>query len=129
MSSAASSAPPLSQAVGYGILLGLGFGFALVMIGVTLALKRYHNEGQSAEESNTAGRTVKSGLVAAAMVSGSALCLVVAMLDRRADAVQLDMGRNPASINRRGVQIRHQRALLVCVGGDGADHPLRDAGH
>lgn len=67
--SSASTSPPLSQGVGYGILLGLGFGFALVMIGVTFALKRYHNEGQSAEEFNTAGRTVKSGLVAAAVVS------------------------------------------------------------
>lgn len=67
--SSASSTPPLSQGVGYGILLGLGFGFALIMIGVTFLLKRYHNEGTTAEEFNTAGRSVKSGLVAAAVVS------------------------------------------------------------
>lgn len=65
----ASSTPPLSQGVGYGILLGLGFGFALAMIGVTYTLKRYRHEDQTAEEFNTAGRTVKSGLVAAAVVS------------------------------------------------------------
>lgn len=32
---------PLSQAFGYGIIIGLGFAFALVMIFITWALKRY----------------------------------------------------------------------------------------
>lgn len=32
---------PLSQAFGYGIILGLGFAFSLVMIFITWALKRY----------------------------------------------------------------------------------------
>jgi hypothetical protein len=32
---------PLSQAFGYGIIVGLGFAFALVMIFITWALKRY----------------------------------------------------------------------------------------
>lgn len=35
---------PLSQGFGYGIILGLGFAFALGMIGTTWALKRYHGE-------------------------------------------------------------------------------------
>lgn len=35
---------PLSQAFGYGIILGLGFAFALGMIFTTWALKRYHGE-------------------------------------------------------------------------------------
>jgi len=61
--------PPLSQASGYGIILGLGFAFALGMIGTTWALKRYHNEVQTSEAFSTAGRTVKSGLVASAVVS------------------------------------------------------------
>jgi len=61
--------PPLSQASGYGIVLGLGFAFALGMIGTTWALKRYHNEVQTSEAFSTAGRTVKSGLVASAVVS------------------------------------------------------------
>merc|ERR1711881_643723 len=65
----ASPAAPLSKAWGYGILLGLGFAFALFMIVVTWALKRYHNEVQTSEVFNTAGRTVKSGLVASAVVS------------------------------------------------------------
>ena len=63
------AAPPLSQGTGYGILIGLGFAFALFMIVVTWALKRYHNEAQTSENVNTAGRTVKSGLVASAVVS------------------------------------------------------------
>lgn len=32
---------PLSQGFGYGIIVGLGFAFALVMIFITWALKRY----------------------------------------------------------------------------------------
>lgn len=60
---------PLSQGFGYGIIVGLGFAFALVMIFITWALKRYQNEVQTSEMFSTAGRTVKSGLVASAVVS------------------------------------------------------------
>ncbi|KAK4169778.1 Sodium:solute symporter family-domain-containing protein [Cladorrhinum sp. PSN259] len=59
----------LGQGAGYGIVLGLGGFFALGMIGVTYILKRYNREVQTSEMFNTAGRTVKSGLVAAAVVS------------------------------------------------------------
>ncbi|KAF4497016.1 urea active transporter [Fusarium agapanthi] len=61
--------PPLSQAYGYGIVVGLGFLFALGMIFTTWVLKRYNHEKQTSEMFNTAGRTVKSGLVASAVVS------------------------------------------------------------
>jgi hypothetical protein len=33
--------PPLSQGFGYGIILGLGFTFAIGMIAATAALRRY----------------------------------------------------------------------------------------
>ncbi|CAJ2512269.1 Uu.00g052840.m01.CDS01 [Anthostomella pinea] len=62
-------APPLSQAYGYGIVLGVGFLFAFGMILTTWILKRYNNEQQTSENFSTAGRTVKSGLVASAVVS------------------------------------------------------------
>ena len=62
-------APPLSQGVGYGVVLGLGFIFAFGMIITTWVLKRYQNEVQTSEMFSTAGRTVKSGLVASAVVS------------------------------------------------------------
>ncbi|CAG1978160.1 unnamed protein product [Fusarium graminearum] len=61
--------PPLSQAYGYGIVLGIGFLFALGMIFTTYVLKKYNHEKQTSEMFNTAGRTVKSGLVASAVVS------------------------------------------------------------
>jgi len=69
MSAYDTATPPLSQGFGYGIVIGLGFTFALFMIVVTAALKRYRNEVQDSENFNTAGRTVKSGLVASAVVS------------------------------------------------------------
>ncbi|KAH6623985.1 Sodium:solute symporter family-domain-containing protein [Chaetomium sp. MPI-SDFR-AT-0129] len=59
----------LGQGVGYGIVLGLGGAFALGMILVTFILRRYNREVQTSEMFNTAGRTVKSGLVASAVVS------------------------------------------------------------
>ncbi|GAD92830.1 urea transporter (Dur3), putative [Paecilomyces variotii No. 5] len=60
---------PLGQGFGYGIIIGLGFAFAFVMIFITWALKRYQHEVQTSEMFSTAGRSVKSGLVAAAVVS------------------------------------------------------------
>ncbi|KAL2007849.1 hypothetical protein VTN00DRAFT_7831 [Thermoascus crustaceus] len=60
---------PLGQGFGYGIVVGLGFAFAFVMIFITWALKRYRHEVQTSEMFSTAGRSVKSGLVASAVVS------------------------------------------------------------
>ncbi|PSN70831.1 urea active transporter-like protein [Corynespora cassiicola Philippines] len=60
---------PLNQGWGYGIVLGIGFLFALGMVLTTWVLKRYNNELQTSEMFSTAGRTVKSGLVASAVVS------------------------------------------------------------
>ncbi|KAL1304291.1 hypothetical protein AAFC00_000696 [Neodothiora populina] len=60
---------PLSQAVGYGVVIGLGFLFAFGMMLTTYVLRRYNNELQTSEAFSTAGRTVKSGLVASAVVS------------------------------------------------------------
>ncbi|GKT62776.1 urea active transporter [Colletotrichum tofieldiae] len=61
--------PALNQGVGYGIVLGLGFLFAIGMIATTYVLKRYNRELQTSENFTTAGRTVKSGLVGSAVVS------------------------------------------------------------
>jgi Na+/proline symporter len=63
--------PPLSPAVGYGVVIGIGFLFAFGMILTTFVLKRYNSELQTSEMFSTAGRTVKSGLVSAAVVSVS----------------------------------------------------------
>lgn len=62
-------APALSQGVGYGIVLGVGFLFAFGMMAATYVLKRYKREVQTSEMFTTAGRTVKSGLVGSAVVS------------------------------------------------------------
>ncbi|KAK0750913.1 sodium symporter family protein [Schizothecium vesticola] len=54
---------------GYGLIVGLGFFFAAIMVVITWALKRYNHELQTSEMFTTAGRTLKSGLVAASVTS------------------------------------------------------------
>ncbi|KAF1347630.1 Sodium:solute symporter family-domain-containing protein [Delphinella strobiligena] len=66
---AIGTSTPLSHATGYGVVIGLGFLFAFGMILTTWVLRRYNNELQTSEVFSTAGRTVKSGLVASAVVS------------------------------------------------------------
>lgn len=53
----------------YGLTVGIGFLFALFMLGITFSLRRYNNEAQTSEEFTTAGKTLKSGLVASSVVS------------------------------------------------------------
>ncbi|KAK6887570.1 Urea active transporter [Candida tropicalis] len=60
---------PLPQGAGYAVVVGLGFFFAVGMVATTFALKRYNKEVMTAEEFATAGRSVKAGLIAAAVVS------------------------------------------------------------
>lgn len=60
---------PLPQGAGYGIIVGLGLAFSLGMILTTFVLRRYQKEIITAEEFSTAGRSVKTGLVATAVVS------------------------------------------------------------
>ncbi|KAK5653951.1 hypothetical protein OQA88_7876 [Cercophora sp. LCS_1] len=61
--------PVLHQGWGYGLIIGLGVLFAVIMIIVTWSLKRYNYELQTSEMFTTAGRSLKSGLVAASVVS------------------------------------------------------------
>ncbi|KAF1987589.1 Na+/solute symporter [Aulographum hederae CBS 113979] len=66
---ATTYSPPLNPGWGYGLIIGLGFAFALGMILVTWLLKRYQGAVTTSENFATAGRSVKSGLVAAAVCS------------------------------------------------------------
>lgn len=61
--------PPLSQGTGYGVVVGLGIAFAIIMISLTFFLRRYQKEIVTSEEFNTAGRSVSKGLIASAVVS------------------------------------------------------------
>lgn len=60
----------LIPGAGYGIVIGVGAFFALIMLGITYLQNRYtmYSTGQS-EEFNTASRSVKPGLIAAGIVS------------------------------------------------------------
>ncbi|CAI7675314.1 unnamed protein product [Penicillium manginii] len=61
---------PLSQGVGYGVVIGIGLTFAAGMILITKALKKTVGEDNSnAETFIVANRNVGTGLVASAVVS------------------------------------------------------------
>ncbi|CAF0977564.1 unnamed protein product [Rotaria sp. Silwood1] len=65
-----SKNPPLSQGDGYGIIVGFGALFAIGMVATTYCLKHFHGEAtDSSEGFSTAHRTVKTGLIASAVVS------------------------------------------------------------
>ncbi|KAK3804862.1 MAG: urea active transporter [Linnemannia elongata] len=59
----------LSQGLGYGIVLGFGLVFAAIMTLITMIQKRFLGEKIDSEEYMAAGRNVKTGLVASAVVS------------------------------------------------------------
>ncbi|ROW00925.1 hypothetical protein VSDG_02876 [Cytospora chrysosperma] len=60
----------LNQGVGYGIVVGIGVFFALMMMVITLLQNRYTAYStKRSEEFNTASRSVKPGLIAAGIVS------------------------------------------------------------
>ncbi|KAF3915846.1 hypothetical protein AA313_de0200598 [Arthrobotrys entomopaga] len=59
----------LTEGQGYGIVVGLGLGFAFLIMLISFFLRKYAHEVQTSEEFNTAGRSVKTGLIAAAVCS------------------------------------------------------------
>ncbi|KAF2638663.1 SSS family solute:Na+ symporter [Massarina eburnea CBS 473.64] len=62
--------PPLSQSVGYGIVVGLGVAFAIGMIFVTRALKSaFGEDNKSTETFMVVNRTISTGLTASALIS------------------------------------------------------------
>lgn len=64
-----STGTALPQSYGYGIVVGVGFAFSITMIATTYCLRRYQKEIITSEEFSTAGRSVKTGLIASAVVS------------------------------------------------------------
>lgn len=60
----------LSQGVGYGIVVGISLGFAVLMIGITQLQNRYTKFKQSSlAEFASASHSVKPGLIATAICS------------------------------------------------------------
>eukprot|EP00596_Hydrurales_sp_CCMP1899_P008509 CAMPEP_0119039728 /NCGR_PEP_ID=MMETSP1177-20130426/9353_1 /TAXON_ID=2985 /ORGANISM="Ochromonas sp, Strain CCMP1899" /LENGTH=674 /DNA_ID=CAMNT_0007003951 /DNA_START=469 /DNA_END=2493 /DNA_ORIENTATION=- len=60
----------LNQGYGYGIVLGLGMGFGFMMYGEAFLEKRYlHTNLENSESYMTGDRSVKTGMVAAAVFS------------------------------------------------------------
>ncbi|KAI3487072.1 hypothetical protein L1887_49109 [Cichorium endivia] len=64
-----SQAPPLSQGAGYGVVIGLGALFAIVVVGISRSLVRYAGISKDAEEFSVARRSLGTGLTAAAVIS------------------------------------------------------------
>ncbi|KAM6509842.1 hypothetical protein FALCPG4_017482 [Fusarium falciforme] len=61
--------PIFDSGTGYGIIVGLGGIFAILMSLTTFALKRYFSEVQDSEMYLTAKRSIKAGLIASSVVS------------------------------------------------------------
>ncbi|TVY20827.1 putative urea active transporter 1, partial [Lachnellula arida] len=61
--------PIFNQGVGYGLVVGMGGFFALLMTATSFALKRYFSEVQDSEMYLTAKRSIKAGLIASSVVS------------------------------------------------------------
>ncbi|KAF3007163.1 urea active transporter [Neopestalotiopsis sp. 37M] len=61
----------LSPSTGYGLVVGLGVAFTVIMIFLTAIQNRYgkHNTFKSTEEFNAASRSIKPGMIAAGIVS------------------------------------------------------------
>ncbi|KAK0458801.1 solute symporter family transporter [Desarmillaria tabescens] len=68
-----ASAPVLSPGVGYATVLGMGMGFAGLMLLITKLTDRYteHHAGGSLEEFISASRSLKPGLIASGIVSAA----------------------------------------------------------
>ncbi|KAF4535270.1 Solute symporter family transporter [Lasiodiplodia theobromae] len=65
-----SAATTLPEAAGYGVVIGVGFFFAFVMMGISYMQNRYTRfSTKQSEEFNTASRSVKPGLIASGIVS------------------------------------------------------------
>lgn len=55
----------LSQGVGYGIVIGLGLAFSLIMVAITYIQKRYTSfDPNKTEEFLSAEKSIKPGLIA-----------------------------------------------------------------
>ncbi|KAF9015942.1 hypothetical protein BDZ89DRAFT_1076029 [Hymenopellis radicata] len=68
-----ATVPVLSAGVGYAIVLGMGMGFAALMLLISKATDRYteHHAGGSSEEFTSASRSLKPGLIASGIVSAA----------------------------------------------------------
>ncbi|KAH7929342.1 Na+/solute symporter [Leucogyrophana mollusca] len=65
-----SGSEVLTQGTGYGVVLGIGFVFAVIMMGLSSLQNRYTSyKIATSEEFNTASRSVKPGLIASGIVS------------------------------------------------------------
>ncbi|KIJ68206.1 hypothetical protein HYDPIDRAFT_124416 [Hydnomerulius pinastri MD-312] len=68
--SSSTGSEVLTQGIGYGVVLGIGFVFAIIMMGLSTLQNRYTSyKIATSEEFNTASRSVKPGLIASGIVS------------------------------------------------------------
>ncbi|CAM9012197.1 unnamed protein product [Wickerhamomyces anomalus] len=58
------------QSVGWGLVVGVGFAFAVIMVTTTYLLEKFRGEVQTSEMLMTGNRSMKTGLISAAVVSG-----------------------------------------------------------
>jgi hypothetical protein len=110
-----ASAPVLSPSVGYGIVLGMGLGFAVLMLTITKLTTRYgeHSASESSEEYTSASRSLKPGLIASGIVSaGKWTCQT--FFDGDLDPVQSYLGGDPSAGVDSLSCVRTEWPMVVC---------------
>eukprot|EP00884_Botryococcus_braunii_P014925 jgi/Botrbrau1/23433/Bobra.0884s0001.1 len=68
--------PPLSQAVGYLVVVGFGALFSAITVGMVWLDYMFGGAHKTSEQFNTAGRSIKTGLIAVDIVRYVATCAV-----------------------------------------------------
>jgi hypothetical protein len=109
------STPPLPQAVGYGVVLGLGFFFALIMNGITWIQAKFSQYSpNSAIEFSSASRSVKTGLVVAGIISSCEFHRLSFVEVYDVNHGNRDMESDPSSKRNSILYYGHIWRLLVC---------------
>ena len=118
----------LNQGYGYGIVIGFGIFFSLLMSLVSYAVKKFGNEAETSEQFATAGRTIKTGLIASSVVS--AWTWAATLL--QSSSVAYDYGVSGpywyAAVRKSIVNLTTQQSLIVfsLSGSNNSNFALRD---
>jgi len=119
--------PVLDQGVGYGLIVGFGAFFTILMVSLSLLLARYKSQIQTSEMLMTANHSLKVGLIASAVVSSWTLAATLLSSTTGMSISTSLIGI--ANLDDRGIPIWHIRPFLVRSRLHDTNLPLRNRRH